>query len=177
MTIIIIFLSVFLISLILIYFFILNLEKIINQVEKNIQFLLQRRTDLIPPIYEISKDYIVKHNQVFEEIIKLRKLQFSLNDYDVSFIEFIKNEMEINHEIKFIYGICNKNKKLIHNSKFNYIKNLIIQRNNEIWQEIENYKIKIKILNYMVNIKNYSIVWFLLPIRKRVEFDLIKNIF
>jgi hypothetical protein len=96
-------LSILFIILIIYYIIILQLKKSIEQIEDNLQKLLKTRADLIPSLYEISKNYLIKHNNIFEEIIKLRKVQFSLNDYNVSFLEFIKNEMAINHEIRFIY--------------------------------------------------------------------------
>jgi hypothetical protein len=125
-------LSILFIILISFYIIILKLKESIEQIEDNLQKLLKNRADLIPAIYEISKNFLVKHNNIFEEVIKLRKVQFSLNDYNVSFLEFIKNEMAINHEIRFIYSICTKNKKLNSLKKFNYIKNLIIDRNKSI---------------------------------------------
>lgn len=167
----------FLLILIMYYFYLLKLNKNINKLETKIQKDLQKRTDIIPSIFEISKDLLVKHSKIFEEIIKLRKLQFSLNDYNVSFIEFVKNEIAINHEIRFIYTICSKNKELSKSKKFEYTKSLIIEKNQIIWKKIEEYKKNIKILNYLITLKNYTFIWFLFPIRKRVEFDLIKNIF
>ncbi len=169
--------SILFIMLIIFYIFILKLKEKIEQIEDKLQKLLKTRTDLIPSLYEISRDYLVKHNDVFEEIIKLRKVQFSLNDYNVSFLEFIKNEMAINHEIRFIYGICTKNKKLNSLWKFIYIKNLIIEKNKSIWTKIDKYKKNINLLNNLIKYKNYTIFWLLLPVHKKLEFNLIKNIF
>lgn len=159
------------------YIVLVKIKNKIDKNERNIQRLLQKRTDLIPWLYEISKPHLVKHNNIYSEILKLRKLQFSLNDYNVSFIEFIKNEMAINHEIRFIYSICTKNKKLNWLWKFNYIKNLVIDKNKNIWTELENYKKSIHFFNNLVAIKNYTLFWLLLPVNKKFEIDLIKNIF
>jgi hypothetical protein len=159
------------------YILILNINIKINKIESRIQKLLKNRADLIPWLYEISKKYLVKHKNIFDEVLKLRKIQFSLNDYNASFIEFIKNEMAINHEIRFIYSICAKNKKLNSIEEFNYIKNLIIERNKIIWNNIENYKKYIDFYNKIIMIKNNTIIWLLLPVNKKFEFDLIKNIF
>ncbi|MFA5916653.1 MAG: LemA family protein [Candidatus Gracilibacteria bacterium] len=169
--------SILFIILIIYYIIILKLKESIEQIEDNLQKLLKTRTDLIPSLYEISKDFLVKHNNIFEEIIKLRKVQFSLNDYNVSFLEFIKNEMAINHEIRFIYGICAKNKKLNSLKKFNYIKNLIIGRNKSIGTKIEKYKKSINLLNSLIKYKNYTILGLILPVHRKMEFDLIKSIF
>lgn len=163
--------------LIIFYFIILSINSKIKNNETSIQKLLKNRTDLIPWLYEISKNHLVKHSNIFEEILKLRKIQFSLNDYNVSFIEFIKNEMSINHEIRFLYWICSKNKKLNSLWKFIYIKNIIIERNKAIWTEMEKYKKNIKLFNSLVKIKNYTFFWLLLPINKKFEINLIKNIF
>ena len=170
-------LSILFIILIIYYIIILQLKKSIEQIEDNLQKLLKTRADLIPSLYEISKNYLIKHNNIFEEIIKLRKVQFSLNDYNVSFLEFIKNEMAINHEIRFIYWICAKNKELNSIWKFMYIKNLIIARNKSIWTKIDTYKKSINLLNNLIRYKNYTILWLILPVHKKMEFDLIKNIF
>ena len=71
------------------YVRILELEDKITTSERIIQKNLRLRSDLIPSIFEISKT-IARHSEVFEEIIKLRKVQFLLNQYEVSLIEFIK---------------------------------------------------------------------------------------
>ncbi len=163
--------------LVFFYITILKLKANIETIENKLQKLLKTRADLIPSLYEISKDYLMKHGNVFEEIIKLRKVQFSLNEYDVSFLEFIKNEMAINHEIRFLYWICTKNKKLNSLWKFNYIKNLIIDSNKSIWIKIEKYKKNINLLNSLIKYKNYTILWLILPVHRKMEFDLIKNIF
>lgn len=169
--------SIFFTILVFFYIVILNIRNKILITEFEIQKLLKKRADLIPWLFEISKTKIIKHNNVFEEALKLRKVQFSLNDYNVSFIEFIKNEMAINHEISFIYNICSKNKELNSLKKFNYIKNLIIERNKKIWTSLEKYKNTIHSYNKLITLKNYTLLWFLLPVNKRMETDLIKNIF
>jgi hypothetical protein len=85
--------------------------------------------------------------------------------------------MAINHEIRFIYWICAKNKELNSIWKFMYIKNLIIARNKSIWTKIDTYKKSINLLNNLIRYKNYTILWLILPVHKKMEFDLIKNIF
>lgn len=177
MNIFIIIFSILFTILVFFYITILKLKANIESIEYKLQKLLRNRTDLIPSLYEISKEHLVKHNNIFEEIIKLRKVQFSLNEYDVSFLEFIKNEMAINHEIRFLYWICIKNKQLNSLKKFNYIKNLIINRNKSIWTKIDKYKKSINLLNNLIKYKNYTIIWLALPVHKKMEFDLIKNIF
>jgi len=174
LSIIVLFLSIF---LMIIYIIITILSDKITIQEKYIQKILKQRSDLIPSLYEISKNHLNKHKEVFKELINLRKIQFSLNEYEVSFIEFIKNEISLNHEIRFIYNICINNKELQNDKDFLYIKKLVIEKNKLIWQNIENYKKNIKYINNLVKIKNYTILWLFIPSQKRLEFDLLKNIF
>ena len=47
--------------------------------------IFQKRLNLVPSLYDISKQYISKHNEVFEEILQLKKQQlYSENDFDTS---------------------------------------------------------------------------------------------
>jgi len=170
-------LTLIFIIFIIFYILIYNINIKIKKIESWIQKLLKNRADLIPWLYEISKKHLVKHKNIFDEVLKLRKVQFSLNDYNVSFVEFIKNEMAINHEIRFIYSICVKNKKLNSLWEFNYVKNLIIERNKLIWNQLEQYKKIIVLFNKIILIKNNTIIWLLLPVNKKFEINLIKNIF
>ncbi|MDD3303086.1 MAG: LemA family protein [Candidatus Gracilibacteria bacterium] len=174
LSIIVLFLSIF---VMIIYIIITILNDKITIQEKNIQKILKQRSDLIPSLYEISRKHINKHKEVFNELISLRKIQFSLNEFEVSFIEFIKNEISLNHEIRFIYNICINNKELQNDKDFLYIKKLVIEKNKLIGQNIENYKKNIKFVNNLVKIKNYTILGLFIPSQKRLEFNLLKNIF
>jgi hypothetical protein len=94
----------------LFYIYLLVLSNKILELEILIKKLLHQRTDLIPALYEVTKPYLLKHDEIFKEILTLRKLELSLNDSDdVSFIEVLKNERLIHHEMNFIYSICMKN--------------------------------------------------------------------
>ena len=48
----------------------------INILEKNIKSIFLERSALIPSIYEISKPYLTKHEDIFDEVLKLRKREF-----------------------------------------------------------------------------------------------------
>lgn len=170
-------LAFFIIFFVIIFLYINYINKKIIFTEKQIQKSLKERSDLIPSLFEISKDYLVKHSEVFKEIIRLRKVQFTLNQYEVTFIEFVKNEIAINHEIRFIYNISNKNKKLSGLKKFDYIKNLIIEKNKVIWTNMDKYKKYINKYNNLIKLKNFSILWFFYNKDKRLEIDLVKSIF
>ncbi len=167
----------FFLSFIIFFWYIKCIEKNIKMIEKNIQKSLRLRSDLIPSLYEISKEDLVKHKEIFKEILHLRKIQFSLNQYDVSFVEFVKNEVAINHEIRFIYNICNKNEKISNSTKFMYIKKLIIEKNKIIWKNMEKYKKYINKYNSTLIFKNLTFFWIFYFKDKRLEIDLVKSIF
>lgn len=167
---ILIILSVILVIFILFYLFLLALNSKIWKLEKLIIWLLKQRTDLIPSLYEITENFLTKHNEIFEEVIKLRKVEFTLNDNDnVSFIEILKNERYIHHEMNFIFSVCLKNKKLENNWRFQYIKELTIDRSYKIWEKVENYRKIVDTFNNFITLKNYTIIWLLFPLSKKVE--------
>ena len=72
----------FIIIFIIFNIFILILNFKIRKLEENINELFNKRNDLIPAIFEISKKYLIKHNIIFKEIINLRKNIFFENNYN-----------------------------------------------------------------------------------------------
>ncbi len=166
----IIIISIIILFLTLFYIFLLALKSKIWKLELLIKKLLYQRTNLIPSIYEVTKKHLTKHDEIFEEIIKLRKIEFSLNDSNnVSFIEILKNERYIHHEMNFIYSVCLKNKKLENEWRFQYIKELTIDRSYKIWEKVEKYRKIVDTFNNLITIKNYTIIWLFFPINKKVE--------
>lgn len=163
-------LSIIISLLIAFYTFLLALNNKVHKLEILIKDLLKQRTDLIPALFEITKNYLTKHNEIYDEILRLRKLEFSLEDNeDVTFVEILKNERFIHHEMNFIYNVCLKNKKLEQFWRFQYIKELTINRSYTIWEKVETYRKIVDTLNNLITIKNYTIIWLFLPLNKRIE--------
>jgi len=52
-------------------------ENKIKALENSIKSLFLERTALIPAIYEVSKPYLTKHDDIFDEVLKLRKREFA----------------------------------------------------------------------------------------------------
>lgn len=162
--------SILISLLVVFYIFLLALNIKIHALENLIKDLLKQRTDLIPSLYEITKDFLTKHNEIYDEVLRLRKIEFSLNDNeDATFVEILKNERYIHHEMNFIFNICLKNKKLEKSWKFQYIKELTINRSYLIWEKVEKYRKIVDTLNNLITIKNYTVIWLLLPLNKRIE--------
>nr|MDD3720571.1 hypothetical protein [Candidatus Gracilibacteria bacterium] len=163
-------LSIIISLLIAFYTFLLALNNKVHKLEILIKDLLKQRTDLIPALFEITKNYLTKHNEIYDEILRLRKLEFSLEDNeDVTFVEILKNERFIHHEMNFIYNVCLKNKKLEQFGRFQYIKELTINRSYTIGEKVETYRKIVDTLNNLITIKNYTIIGLFLPLNKRIE--------
>ena len=51
-------------------------ESHVNQEEEEIKQLFLQRTALIPAIYEVSLEFLNKHDEIFAEVLKLRTQEF-----------------------------------------------------------------------------------------------------
>lgn len=147
--------------------FLLLLKSKIDFLENHIKNLFNLRVNIIPSIFEVSLPALIKHDEIFKEIIKLRKASFSERSLDKKLNEIIRTELLIHNELNFIFKICNKHHKLLINSKFIYIRELLISNSSNIWKNIKIYKEIINKYNFFINLKNYSIIWLLIPINKK----------
>lgn len=164
----IIYLLIAIILIIFIYYvFIKYNEKKIDNLENKIKKLFIERTSLIPAVFEISEKYLNKHDEIFHEILNLRKIEFSQENNNIDLLHIMNTKKLIHHEINFIFKICNKHPELIKEASFIYLRNLIIKKSDEIWKNIKNYKIYINILNKLIFYKNITIIWLLFPISKK----------
>jgi hypothetical protein len=125
---IIITLLVLIFSLFNIFIYIFN--KKILKLEKNILSLFEERNNLIPSLFEITKKYITKHDDVFFEILKLRKNNLSHSEED--FLKRINEEVVIHHEINFIFKVANKHPKIQKDNKFLLVRDLFLENSNKI---------------------------------------------
>ena len=156
-----------LLALFVYYIFLKHIEYKINKLENKIKKLFLERTSLIPSIFEVSEKYLSKHNEIFHEVLNLRKIEFSEENNNLAISEMINTKKLIHHEINFIFKICNKHPKLIKEAKFIYLRNLIIKKSDKIWKKVEKYKRAIKILNKLIHYKNITILWLFFPISKK----------
>lgn len=114
------------------------------------------RTDLVPSLFEITKNYINKHDEIFENILKLRKLQFFSGVE--SFIEKIQNEALIHTELNFIFKVSNKHPKIQRNEKFLLVRDLFLDQSNIILKKIEIYKNNSNKINKFIKYKDFTII-------------------
>lgn len=151
------------------YLFLKYFENKINILEEEIKRLFLERSDLIPSVFDVSNDFLNKHEDIFHEILNLRKIEFSQSSNNLELNTILETKKLIHHEINFIFKICNKHPKLIKEAKFIYLRNLIIQKSQEIWKNLEKYKIAISLFNKLIFYKNITILGLIFPISKKVK--------
>ncbi len=147
------------------YFFGKKLERL----EWNIISMFRSRTDTIPGIYEVSKEFLSKHEDIYKEALRLKKVEFSLLERSKTLHNILGTESLIHHEINFIFRVCNKHPKLIRNGNFIYMRDIVIKKSAWLWEMIALYKSMVKKYNSLLRIKNYSIIWIIFPLKKKVE--------
>lgn len=154
------------ISLIILYWYIFLLKFKINKLELKIRKSLNTRTNLIPIVFEVTKGLLNKHDEIFKEVIKLRKMEFVSINMEDDLENILNIESLIHHELNFVFKICNKNKDLEKNEKFLYVKELLSKKNLEISEIIEIHKKVSIIYNNFINIKNLTWFWIIIPLNK-----------
>jgi len=150
----------------LFYLFLLSLKIKILILEKYIINCFYKRNNLIPSIYEITKNYFRKHDEIFSEIIKLKKINFLENKISSNIYKILYTQKLIHNELDFIFRVCEKHPKLNTNHKFLYIKDNLLENSNKIWKNLELYKKITNKFNKLIFIKNISIIWLFFPINK-----------
>jgi len=150
------------------YVFVYIVHLKVEKLEKRIKQLFVSRSDAIPGIFEISKKYLTRHGDIFKESIRLRKTELALNYGNTPFYKIIETEWLLHHELNFIFTACNKHASLTEDAKFNYIKEVIIDKSGEIWKKMWLYKNIAEKLNTLIKIKNFTLIGFFIPIEKKV---------
>lgn len=151
------------------YIFLYYMKYKISLLEEKTLSSFKIKNNLMPGIYELSKNHIQKHDAVFSNIMKMRKIDFSSNLYTDDFYKIIYQQQVIHKEINFIFMLCTKHRKLIQNEKFLYIREQIVNKSYEIWNYIEVYRRLCKIFNKLLHIKNFTLIGIFIPLKYKVE--------
>jgi len=141
----------------------------LNNLEWKILNSFSRRTNILPGLFEITRDIIVKHDQVFAQSLTLRKEEFAKMAISDPLFKFMDLEVDLHKEINFIYKVCSKHPKMMKNVKFIYLRGLLIDRSSEIGTQLERYKKFVKTFNKLVTLKNITLIGMLVPISKKPE--------
>lgn len=139
----------------------------INKLEKEIINLFNKRSNYIPSLFEVTKWYLERHDDVFYEILKYRKT--NLVSYNWDFLKKVNQEVFIHHEINFIFKVVNKHPKLQKNGKFLLIRDMFLENSNELWKKVKIYKSIINSFNKLLIVKNITILWLFLNIEQKEE--------
>ncbi len=136
---------------------------------KNIDILFHKKSQIIPALYEISQHYIVKPEEIFSEILRLRLTLFNQRKFLDNFYDTIDLQQKIHKELDFIFRVSSKHPKLIKNYKFYYIKEVIFSLSQDLWENVKLYKFMSKKYNQLRFFKIFTIVWIFIPIQKKEE--------
>ena len=155
---------IFILAILFLYIVrIIQINNSLQKQEKHIINLFNARTNMIPAVFEITKNFFVQHDKIFENILKYRKqelykyyIQDKTNNTYSEFLRLIHLEELIHHEFNFIFRITNKHPKLLKKWNFIYIRELIINKSAEIWEELADYSTKIKLYNKLVFLKLFK---------------------
>jgi len=144
--------------------FIYLLYRKINLFEQKIYQLFQKRLDHVPWLYEVSQETIQKPEEIFQEVLLLRKQIFGVQKRNAPFLEIIHTQSRIHNELNFIFKICNTHQKLIKKGNFIYLRDLIIDKSYQISEMIEVHKIIVWKYNLLIKMKNMTLIGYLIPI-------------
>ena len=149
------------------YIFLYYLDYRIRKKERDIIHIFTQRTDMIPALYEVVHESISRHQDIFNEVLSLRKKEFSLKEISEKLEVFIEMQQHIHHEINFIFQVCNKNPKLLKDKHFLYLRDIIINQSSGIGKELKTYNKIIEIYNTIIRYKNYTLIGYILPFSKK----------
>lgn len=147
--------------------FLFNISKKLSKLEYEIVLKFSKRNNLIPSLHDVTKNYINKHKEVFNEILKLRL--YSLDNSNNNFYEIIDNEVKIHKELNFIFKLINHNNKIQRNEKYLLLQDLFIDFSQEIWEKMDLYKKSVTAFNNISKFKNLTIIWFFINIPHKKE--------
>lgn len=140
-------------------------KKIIKLESKIIEKLIQR-SSLIPSFYDISKPYLVRHDNIFKEILHLRNIEFFECWNGIDFFKIIETEYKIHNELNFIIKLCCKHQKLIKDWNFILLKDLLIDLSYDIGESVALHKQISKKYNNFIFMDKFFLIWLFVPLEK-----------
>lgn len=150
---------ILMIIIIFLNFFVYFLWKKLNKLENNIIWLFKRRNNQVISIYQVSKNYITKSKETFEQFFELKRKDFWENSFNIELKDKLNTYKKIHNEINFIFKICEQHKNIYINPKYLYLKDSILDKSDDIWKKLELYnKIKSEFDLYK-KISNLTIIW------------------
>lgn len=149
----------------IIVFVIKNKSKKIDIKESYIIDLFFSKVNKIPAFIEIMKQY-TNYPDIFEDIIYLHKLSIIYNIKSI--YDILELNQRINRELQFLSKLGLKINNLNKDWNYIYIKNYLWFYDNDIEKEISKISDDFESFNRLIALKNISILWFLIPIDKKI---------
>ncbi len=151
--------SIIIVLIIIFNLFVLVLNSKIEDLEKTIIWLFKKRNNQVVSIYQVSKNYLTKPEEIFESFFELKRKDFWENSFNIELKDKLNTYKKIHNEINFIFKVCEQHKNIYVNSKYLYLKDSILDKSDEIWKKLEIYnKIK-KEYNFYKKLANITIIW------------------
>ena len=138
----------------------------LSLLEKKIISHFQKRSDLIPSLFEITKPYLNRHSEIFNETLNLRIATFWEYYDNRGILQMLLTQKKLHNELNFIFTLCNKHPSFLKHGNFIYLRELIIHESYEIWKYIQIYNHATKMYNNYIFWKNFSIIWVIIPFGK-----------
>ena len=82
--------------LFIIYIYLLRIK--IDKFEKKIIYIFKEKNNQIPSIYEVTKSYLNKHDEIFNELLSYKKIDISENNFYSNLVEKANTYKNIHNE-------------------------------------------------------------------------------
>lgn len=139
--------------------------KKINAKENKIINTFFDKVNKIPALVEIMRRY-TNHPDIFEDIIYLHKLWIIYNIKNI--YDILELNYRIHREYQFLMKLSIKIPELHKNGNFLYIRNFIIFYEKDLEKEINNISNDFTKYNWLIKLKNLSIVWMIIPFDDKI---------
>ena len=134
----------------------------LDLLEKNIISIFNKRNNQVVSIFQISKLYLTKTDEIFNEFFNLKRKDFWENSFNTSLSNKLNTYKKIHNEIDFIFKVCEKNNKIQLNPIFLYLKDSILDKSNDIWKNLKLFNNIKKEYGLYKKLSKFTILWLLI---------------
>lgn len=152
---------------ILIYvFFFYFLDQKVKKEEQILLNIFIRKTGKIPGIIEVMRPYVASE-KAFDSITWLHS-KILVGNYD-SIYDMLEDNGRLQNDFLFLMELSQRIRFLQKDEYFIYMRDFIVEYERDMRKRFLNINVAIKKWNRFVQIKNITLVWFLLPWVSRAE--------
>ncbi|MDD2907094.1 MAG: hypothetical protein PHH98_00490 [Candidatus Gracilibacteria bacterium] len=147
---------IFLIITLNLFTYVLGIK--LDLLEKNIITIFNKRNNQVVSIFQVSKLYLTKTDEIFNEFFNLKRKDFGENSFNTSLSNKLNTYKKIHNEIDFIFKVCEKNNKIQLNPIFLYLKDSILDKSNDIGKNLKLFNNIKKEYNLYKKISKFTIL-------------------